>query len=151
MENNDPAVDEALEAVERARALNAKRLQRPKRYWAMLGLLLSVFVLIPYLSGLPVVLQFVSPLLLVLVIALIAAWKQPTAVRKIRLTGRMVFQLAGFAILAGVIAGVSRGVYAEHGWWWVPLCAASLLFVIVVTLGPLMDRSWARQVSSMGK
>lgn len=46
----------------------------------MLGLFLSVFALLPYMTGLPVVVQFVAPVLLVLLIALVAAWKQPTAV-----------------------------------------------------------------------
>lgn len=151
MENGDPTPAEALDAVAEAREVNVERLQRPKRYWVMLGLFLSVFALIPYLTGLPVLVQFVAPVALILVIALVAAWNQPTAVRKIKLSGRMGLQLAGFAILAGVITGVSRGVYAEQGWWWVPLLSAVVLFTIVATLGPLMDRSWAHQVSNTGK
>lgn len=151
MENDDPTVDEALDAVAAAREVNVERLQRPKRYWIMLGLFLSVFALIPYLTGLPALVQFVAPVVLVLAVALIAAWKQPTAVRKIKLSGRMGLQLAGFALLAGVVGGVSRGLYSERGWWWLPLLAAVLLFAIVATLGPLMDRSWARQVSNAGK
>ncbi|MGO1181917.1 MAG: hypothetical protein ACTHZ5_08690 [Micrococcaceae bacterium] len=151
MENHDPTADEALHAVAEVREVNAERLRRPKRYWVMLGLILAVFALIPYLTGLPVLVQFLAPVALVLVIALVAAWNQPTAVRKIKLSGRMGLQLAGFAILAGIVGGVSRGLYAEQGWWWVPLLAAVLLFTIVATLGPLMDRSWARHVSDVEK
>jgi hypothetical protein len=137
--------------VAAARELNVQRLQRPKRYWIMLGLFLSIFALMPYLTGLPALVQFVAPVVLMLVIALVAAWKQPTVVRKIKISGRMSLQLIGFAILAGVVAGVSRGIYAEQGWWWVPLLAALILFVIVTTFGTLMDCSWARQVSSVRK
>jgi hypothetical protein len=150
MEKDDPTLDEAIDAMAEVREVNVERLQRPKRYWVMLGLFLSVFALIPYLAGLPPLVQFVAPMVLVLVIALVAAWKQPTAIRKIKLSGRMGFQLAGFAILAGVVGGVGRGVYAAQGWWWVPLLAAVVLFTTVATLGPMMDRSWARQVSSTG-
>lgn len=112
----------------------------------MLGLFLSVFALLPYLTGLPVVVQFVAPVLLLLLIVLVAAWKQPTAVRKIKPSGRMVLQIAGFAALVGGVAGVSRGAYAAQGWSWAPLAAAVILFGVVVTLGPLMDRSWDRRV-----
>lgn len=151
MESHDPTAQEALEAVAEARQANVERLQRPKRYWVMLGLLLTVFTLTPYLSGLPPLVHYVAPVALVLLIALIASAKQPTAVRKIRLSGRIALQLAGFGILAGVIGGVSRGIYEEHSWWWVPLVAAVVLFLVVAIFGPLMDRSWARQVSSAGR
>lgn len=148
MENDNPGPVEALDAVAQVRELNARRLQRPKRYWIMLGLFLSVFALLPYLTGLPALVQFVAPVVLMLSIALIASWKQPTAVRKIKLSGRMTLQLVGLALLTGIVAGVSRGVYADQGWWWVPLLSAVILVVIVTTLGVLMDHSWARQASS---
>lgn len=148
MERDDPAVGEALDAVAEARSANVERLRRPKRHWVMLGLLLSIFALLPYLSGLPALVQYVAPVVAAVGIALVAARKQPTAVRKIRLLGRMVLQLAGFALLGGVVVGVSQEIYADVGWWWVPLGAALLLFGAVATLGPLMDRSWARHVSN---
>ncbi len=151
MENDDPTAREALDAVAEARAVNVHRLQRPKRYWIMLGLFMSVFALIPYLTALPVLVQYVAPVAVLLAIALVAAWKQPTAVRKIKLSARMLIQLAGFAVLAGIVGGVSRGVHATKGWWWVPLVAAAVLFTIVATLGPVMDRSWARQVSNAAR
>ena len=151
MENDAPTVRESLDALADAREANVERLRRPKRYWVMLGLFLSVFALMPYLTGLPMLVQYCAPVVAMLVIALVAARKQPTAVRKIKPTGRMVMQIIGFALLAGIVVGVSRAVYAEQGWWWVPAVAAVILFVIVVTLGPLMDRSWAGQVRGAGK
>ncbi|MDA3147170.1 hypothetical protein JSO19_07235 [Leucobacter sp. UCMA 4100] len=151
MENDADDAREALDVVEEAQKLNAERLQRPRRYWVMLGLFLSVLALLPYTSSWPVVFQLVVPLAAVVVIAVVVAWKQPTAVRKIKLSGRMVAQLLGFALLAGIIGGLSRAVYAEQGWWWVPMVAAIIMFTIVTTLAPLMDRSWARQVSHIGK
>jgi len=147
MENNATPASEALHAVQQARELNAQRLRRPRRYWIMLGGFVSVFALMPYMSEWPVLLQFLAPPVLIIVIAVIAAWKQPTAVRKIRLSGRMALQLIGFAIAAGIIGGLSRALYTEHGWWWLPLSAAVVLFGLVAGIGPLMDRSWARQVS----
>ncbi|WDH80062.1 hypothetical protein PTQ19_06405 [Microbacterium esteraromaticum] len=145
MESDGSTPAEGLGAASATQEANARDLPRPKRYWVMLGLFLSVFALLPYMTGLPVVVQFVAPVLLVLLIVLVAAWKQPTAVRQIKPSGRMVLQIAGFAALVGVVAGVSRGAYAAQGWWWAPLAAAVILFGVVVTLGPLMDRSWARQ------
>lgn len=145
MESDGSTPAEGLGAASATQEANARNLPRPKRYWVMLGLFLSVFALLPYMIGLPVLVQFVAPVLLVLLIALVAAWKQPTAVRKIKPSGRMVLQIAGFAALVGVVAGVSRGAYAAQGWWWAPLAAAVILFGVVVTLGPRMDRAWARQ------
>lgn len=151
MESDAVGAREALEVVEETKSLNAERLRRPRRYWLMFGAFLSVFALMPYTLSWPALFQFVVPPVVLIVIAVVAAWKQPTAVRKIKLSGRMVLQIIGFALLAGVVGGVSRAVYAEQGWWWVPLLAAILLFTVVTTLGPLMDRSWARQVSHVGK
>ncbi|PRB15236.1 hypothetical protein [Microbacterium sp. MYb62] len=147
METDEFEARRALDAVEAAKALNAERLRRPKRYWIMLGSFLSIFALLPYFSGWPPLLQFAAPLIAVVVIAVVAARKQPTAVRKIRLSGRMSAQLIGFAVVAGILAGASRAVYSEQGWWWVPMVAAIVMFALVTTVGPLMDRSWARQVS----
>lgn len=149
MENNADSARDALDAIQAAKALNARRLRRPRRYWIMFGALLSVFALIQYTTQWPPVLRFLAPIALMVAIALIAAWKQPTAVRKIRLSGRMVLQIAGFAVLAGIAGGVSRALYSELGWWWIPLVAAVLLFGIVAGLGPLMDRSWARRASGV--
>lgn len=147
MENNAASAREALDAVQEAKNLNAQRLRRPRRYWIMLGAMLAVFALMPYMTGWPAVLQFLVPPALAIVIGLIAAWKQPTAVRKIRLSARMVLQLIGFALVAGIIVGLSRALYSEHGWWWLPLVAAIVMFGLVVGIGARMDRSWARQVS----
>ena len=149
MENDAADARRALEVVEATKQVNAERLRRPRRYWVMVGLMLSVFALRPYLSAWPGLLQYIVPVLAVLAIAAVAAWKQPTAVRKIRLSARMAWQLAGFAVLAGILGGVSHAVYAEQGWWWVPAVAALVMFLIVVTIGPMMDRSWARQVSGI--
>jgi len=147
MENDAAEARRALEVVEATKHVNAERLRRPRRYWVMVGLMLSVFALRPYFSTWPELLQYIVPILAILAIAGVAAWKQPTAVRKIKLSARMAWQLVGFAVLAGILGGVSHAVYVEQGWWWVPAVAALALFLIVVMLGPKMDRSWARQVS----
>ncbi|CAM3476772.1 hypothetical protein OCAE111667_11815 [Occultella aeris] len=147
MESDAAATREALDAVSATRELNAERLRRPKRYWIMLGLMLSVFALLPYTAGWPPLLQILVPPALIALIAVALGRKQPTAVRKLRMSGRMVLQLLGFAILAGVAVAISRGVYLEQGWWWAPLVAAALLFAFVATAGPRLDRSWARRAS----
>jgi peptidoglycan/LPS O-acetylase OafA/YrhL len=147
MESDTAAAREALDAVRATRELNAERLRRPKRYWIFLGLMLSVFALLPYTADWPPLLQYVAAPALMILIAVIAGWKQPTAVRKIRLSGRMTLQLLGFAIIAGVVAAISRAVYLEQGWWWAPLVGAVLLFAFVTNVGPRMDRSWARRAS----
>ena len=150
MKNSAASARESLDALQDAGELNAQRLRRPRRYWIMFAAMLSVFALIQYTTQWPPVLRFVAPTALMVVIAIIAAWKQPTAVRKIRLSGRMLLQIAGFAALAGVVGGISHALYAELGWWWIPLVAAVLLFGLVAGLGPLMDRSWARRASGFG-
>ncbi|WP_163542079.1 hypothetical protein [Occultella kanbiaonis] len=147
MESDAAAAREALDAVNATRELNAERLRRPSRYWIMLGLMLAVFGLLPYAADWPPLLQYSAAPALMILIAVVAAWKQPTAVRRLRLSGRMGLQLLGFAILAGVVVAVSRAVHLEQGWWWAPLVAAVLLFVFVATVGPRMDRSWARRAS----
>ncbi|MGI5187135.1 hypothetical protein ACQEVI_03205 [Promicromonospora sp. CA-289599] len=151
METDAAGARAALDAVEATKKLNAERLRRPKRYWIMFGLFLAVFALLPYTTNWPALFQLAVPPVLLILIAVVAAWKQPTAVRKIKLSGRMTIQLVGFAILAGVVVGLSRAVYTEQGWWWVPLMAAVVAFTLVTTMGPLIDRSWARQVSRIEK
>lgn len=143
----EPAPAESLTALEATRQLNAKRLQRPKRYWTMLGLMLAVFALMPYMRNWPPILQYITPVILLLGIAAFAAWKQPTAVRKIRLSGGMKLTLIGFALLGGILGGLSNALYAEHGWWWLPATAAVTLFIFVRFGGSAMDRSWARRAS----
>ncbi|WP_154794607.1 hypothetical protein [Occultella kanbiaonis] len=147
MESDAAAAREALDAVNTTRELNAERLRRPSRYWIMIGLMLSVFALLPYAAGWPPLLQILVPPVLIALIAVALGRKQPTAVRRLRLSGRMGLQLLGFAILAGVVVAVSRAVHLEQGWWWAPLVAAVLLFAFVATVGPRMDRSWARRAS----
>ena len=150
MESDADAARDALDVVAAAQALNAQRLRRPPRYWLMLGLFAAVFGLLPYTTGWPPLAQFLVPPALVLIIASVAAWRQPTAVRKIKLTGTMWLPLLGFALAAGVLGALSRALYAEHALWWVPLSAGVLMFVLVVTVGPAIDRSWARRVSHVG-
>ena len=147
MENDAASAREALQAVQEAKTLNAQRLRRPRRYWIMLGAFLAVFALLPYTSSWPALLRFIVPPVLVIVIAVIAAWKQPTAVRKIRLSGRMALPLISLAIVAGIVVGTSSALYGEHGWWWLPLLAAIVLFALVAGFGPRMDNFWARRVS----
>lgn len=151
MESDTAGARTALDAVEATKKLNAERLRRPKRYWVMFGSFVAVFALLPYTTDWPGLFQFAIPPLLLILIVVVAGWKQPTAVRKIKLSGRMAIQLVGFAILAGVLGGVSRAAYAEQGWWWVPLVAAIVMFTLVTTVGPLMDRSWTRQISGIEK
>lgn len=151
MESEHPAASEALDAVARTRELNAERLRRPRRYWTMLGGFMTVFALQPYTFGWPAVWQFVIPPLVVIAIAIIAAWKQPTAVRRIRLSGRMSLQLAGFVVPVVVIVSIGRALYTAERIWWAPLAAAVLVFAAVVVLGRAMDRSWERQVSGVGR
>lgn len=151
VENHAASAREALDVVAEARELNAQRLRRPHRYWLMFGGIFAVFGLMPYFDGLPAVMRFIAPLALVLIIAIVAAWKQPTAVRKIRLSGRMALQLIAFAVIGGILAGLGRALYSEHGWWWMPLLTAIVLFALIAGLGPVMDRSWARQVSRVDR
>jgi len=145
------AAREALDEVARTREVNAERLRRPPRYWIMLGAFMTAFALQPYTFGWPAIWQFVLPPVAMLAIAAVAAWKQPTAVRKIRLSGRMSLQLAGFAVLTAAIVSVGRALYTAEGIWWAPLAAAALVFAAVAILGRAMDRSWARQVSGVGR
>lgn len=144
---SDPHPAAALAAVEAARKLNAERLRRPKRYWTMLGLMLAVFALMPYLSELPPLLQYSFPLLALLGILIFSAWRQPPAARKVRLSGSMALTLIAFALGAGIIGGLSRALYETQGWLWVPASAALLLFVFVTFGGRALDRSWARRAS----
>ncbi|MEZ5085668.1 MAG: hypothetical protein R2722_05280 [Tessaracoccus sp.] len=150
MENDAAAAREALDAVNAAKHLNARRLRRPWGYWVLFGAFLSAFVLLPYVTDRLPVLQFILPPMIAIVIAVVAARIQPVAVRKLRLSVRMVLQVIGFALLAGVVGGLGGAAYVEYGWWWMPLIAAVLVFAVVVVLGPLLDRSWMRQVSQVG-
>lgn len=151
MENQEPVSDsevhEALAALVDVREANVKRLQRPRRYWIMVGLFLAVFALIPLTRSWPPIITFsVTPALLI-VIAVFASWKQPSAVRNIKLTGKMRLPLVGFALLAGIMGGLNTALYNQLGWWWLPPLVAALLFTLAVVGGPLIDRYWARVVS----
>lgn len=146
----EPSPTESLAALEATRDLNAERLQRPKRYWTMLACMLSLYALMPYTRSWPAWLQYAAPLAAVFVIFAVSAWKQPSAVRKIRLSGAMTLQLIGFALSGGIIVGLSGALYAEHGWWWLPAAAAVLVFALVSAGGRAMDRSWARRASRGG-
>lgn len=147
MEKHDPDAHEALDAVHATRKLNAQRLRRPRRYWIMMGALLSVFALLPYTLEWPSPMNFLGPPALMILIGGIAAWRQPSAVRKIRFSGFMALSLSGFALGAGVIVIISRYAYSEPGMWWAPAAGALLVFVFTITVGQWMDRSWSRRVS----
>lgn len=147
MENESPAPSDALAALDDARATNTRRLRRPPRYWLMLAAFLSVFALMPYLSPLPALVQFLAPPVLMILIAIFAMRRQPTAVRKIRLSGVMALQLVGLAVLGGAVVGVTRALYAQSGWAWAPAAGALLILAVIPVLGRWMDRSWAERAS----
>ena len=151
MESDKPVVNdevqEALLALDDAREVNIRRLQRPRRYWIMVGLFLAVFALIPLTISWPPLVRFIAAPALVIVIVLFVSWKQPTAVRKIRLTGKMWLPVLGFSVFAGIVGGLNTALYDQYGWWWLPVLVAGLLFVLTVFAGPVIDRNWARTVS----
>ena len=138
----------ALKALDDAKEANIVRLQRPRRYWVMMGMLFALFALVPLTSSWPPLLTFLLVPALLVVILLFASWKQPSAIRNIKLTGSMWLPLLGFALLAGVLGGLNTALYNEHGWLWLPPLVAVLLFVIATVGGPLIDRYWARTVSN---
>ncbi|GAA1318570.1 hypothetical protein ACFSWE_07180 [Leucobacter albus] len=143
----DPTPQEAMATLAEAEQQNIARLQRPARYWPTLGLMLAVFALLPYTRSWPMLLQYLIPPATVIAIGAVAAWKQPSAVRKLRLSGSMTLGLIGFAAAAGVLGGLSTALYAEHGWWWLPAVAAAALFALVTFGGRALDRFWARRAS----
>lgn len=147
MEKRESDAHEALEAVQATRELNAERIRRPRQYWIMMGALLSILALLPYASEWPAPVNFLGPPALMLLIGGIAAWRQPSAVRKIRFSGFMALNLLVFALSAGVIVIASRYAYAQPDMWWAPGAGALLVFVFTVTVGPWMDRSWSRRMS----
>ncbi len=150
MESEAAAARDALDAVAETRALNAERLRRSPRYWPMCGVLLAVYGLLPYTRGWPPLLWFLVPPALSVVVVSVAAWRQPTAVRKIKLTGTMWLPFLGFVLAGAALEALDIALYVTHGWWWVPPSAAVLLFVLVVVAGPVIDRSWARRVGGVG-
>ena len=155
MENQERAwrqqAHDALRALNDVREANVASLQRPRRYWIMVGPFLAVYALIPLTSSWPAVVTFLLVPAMLVVIVVFAAWKQPTAVRNIKLTGTMWLPLLGFAVLAGTLGGLNTALYNEHGWWWLPPLVAALLFIVATVGGPLIDRCWARTVSARVK
>lgn len=151
MENQDPLPDgdvqEELRALDAARKVNVKRLQRPRGYWIITGLFLAVFALIPLTTNWPPLVRFIAAPALLTVTVLFAAWKQPSAVRKIKLTRNMWLPLVGIAVLAAGVGGLNAALFDQHRWWWLPPLVAVLLFTVTVVGGPLIDRNWARAVS----
>jgi hypothetical protein len=152
MENEQPVsaheAQDSLDALANVREENVARLQRPRRYWAMVGMLLAAYALIPLTSSWTPLLTFVVVPALLVVIVIFATWKQPSAVRNIKLTGTMWLPLLGFAVLAGVLGGLDTALYNAHGWSWLPPLVAVLLFALAVVGGRLIDRYWARTVSN---
>lgn len=142
-----PTAQESLDALAQTAALNARRLKRPRRYWISVAFMMTVFPLLPLAVGLPPLIRFIVPPVLIAVVAAFAAWKQPTAVRKIRLRGLRTLPLIGLVLLAVVLAMLNMYVYSATQWWGVPLASAALMFAIVAVGGPAIDRGWARTAS----
>lgn len=149
MERQQREAREALDVVAQTREVNAERLRRPRWYWFMVGGFLAVFGLLPLTADWPPLVRFVLPPALMIVIAVFAAWRQPTAVRKLELRGRMWLPLLGSALAAALVQGLNMALFASHGWWWLPPLTALVLFTGTILAGPAIDRSWARTVSSV--
>lgn len=151
MESQRSEVQASLDALAATSAQNVERLQRPRRYWMGLASMMMIFPLLPYAEYLPPLVAFILAPVLVFTIALIARRNQPTAVRKIRLSGAMWVQLLGFALTVGIVGGLSRALYSVQGWLWFPAIAALVVFALVAITGPALDRYWARRVSRLGE
>ncbi len=135
---------ESLEALDAVGELNAERLQRPRRYWPMIGAMFAIFALMPLAADLlpPLAAILVVPGLIVL-IAVVAGRKQPSAVRHIRLRGAMWLPYIGGVLAMGLIGGLNSALYDTRGWWWTPLITAVVMFFICAVGGPALDRYWA--------
>lgn len=143
----NPTAQESLDALAQTAVLNAKRLERPRRYWISVAFMMAVFPLLPLAMGLPPLIRFIAPPMLIAVIAIVAAWRQPTAVRKIRLRGLRTLPLIGLVALVTAVAMLNMYVYSATQWWGVPLASAALMFAVVTVGGPAIDRGWARTAS----
>ena len=134
---------ESLAAVEAVGELNAERLQRPRRYWAMVGALLAVLALVPLATNLlPPLAVFLLMPGMIMVVFIVAARKQPSAVRHIRLHGSMWLPFLGGVLVVGFSGGINSSLYDTHGWWWIPVIAAVVMFFICAIGGPALDRYW---------
>ncbi len=135
---------ESLEALDAVGELNAERLQRPRRYWPMVGALLAVLALVPLATDLlpPLAVFLLMPGMIV-VIFIVAARKQPPAVRHIRLQGSMWLPYIGGVLVMGLIGGLNSVLYDTRGWWWIPLITAVVMFFICAVGGQALDRYWA--------
>ena len=135
----------AGESVDSVRHPRNDELRRPRRYWVMLGALLAVFGLIPLASDLlPPVATFIVVPLLMMAIAITAAYKQPRAVRSLKLTGIMWLPYLGGVLLVAVLAATGSALYSAHGWWAIPVITATVLFLVSAIGGPALDAFWAR-------
>ena len=149
MESDSLGPAESLKALEQTREQNVQRLRKPLRYWIMLACCVAVFALIPLTREWPGWLQLIAPPALILVIALIFAWRQPLAGYRMQLRGRMLLPLLAIVVTIGAVSGFSNALYVEHGHWWIPVLGALLLFALVVIAGPSMERWWAKEKSSI--
>ncbi|MGP5607736.1 hypothetical protein [Arthrobacter rhombi] len=144
---NAAQAGESLEALGAVGELNAERLQRPPRYWFLVGFILAVLALVPLVTDL---LSMPAALLVlpgaIVVVFLFASWKQPSAVRHIRLHGSMWLPFLGGVLVVGFIGGINSALYDTHGWWWIPVIAAVVLFSLGTIGGPALDRYWVRRV-----
>lgn len=134
---------ESLEALDAVNEMNSGRLQRPRRYWPMVGALLAVLALVPLATDLlpPLVVFLLMPGM-IMVIVCVAARKQPPAVRHIRLQGSMWLPYLGGVLVMGLIGGLNSVLYDTHGWWWSPVLAAVVMFLFCAVGGPALDRYW---------
>lgn len=149
MESDSLGPAESLKALEQTREQNVQRLRKPLRYWIMLGCMLGVFALVPLTREWPGWLQLTAPPVLILVMALIFAWRQPPARYRMQLRGRMLLPLLALIVVMGAVSGFGSALYIEHGHWWIPALGALLLFALVVIAGPSMERWWAKEKSSI--
>jgi hypothetical protein len=150
VENQELDAQASLDALAATGAQNVRRLQRPRRYWVGVASLMTLFPLLPYAKYFTPLAVYLGVPAIILIIGIVARWRQPTAVRKIRLTGVMWLPVLGLAVLLGTVARLSNALFSTQGVLWLPAVTAAAVFTLVVLAGPAIDRSWARRVSRVG-
>ncbi|WP_430592488.1 hypothetical protein [Humidisolicoccus flavus] len=136
-----------LALIDEMRNRNFARLVTPRRFWVMVGLLVSILALFPYFSLLPIALQFAVPVGLMLAIAIGASWRQPRARRQTRMTARSYAEVAVLALVVGVLGALSTASSADPTLWWAPAVIAVLVVLVVAAVGPQLEKGWAKRAS----